>query len=100
MSPEARRQLQANDLRTVMATPQGRRLVNRIIEQLAGANAPSYTGDALSSAYREGQRSVGLTLSAEIQTATSELYLRMLLEAAADRQNERLEAEQRKPRED
>jgi hypothetical protein len=43
--------------------------------------APSFTGEALTSAFNEGQRNIGLILMADIMSACPNLYVTMMEEA-------------------
>lgn len=75
------RQLAVNDLRHVMATRQGRRFVNRLLDQ-TGLNARSFTGNS-ETFFREGRRSVGLELLGDINEHAFPEYVQMLQEAKA-----------------
>lgn len=66
---KARATQEQRDLHAIAALPEGNRLLRRIIT-LTGRDAASFVpGDALGTAYREGQRSVGLTLTSWINNA-------------------------------
>lgn len=70
------------DLRAVLATPEGRRVLWSIIEGRSGMSRRSYVvGDALATAYHEGRRSVGLDLMAAAQKAAPANYVHMVTEA-------------------
>lgn len=55
------REQQEADLREVLRLPAGRRFVAQLLANGRLA-APSYTGDAIATAYNEGQRSVAVGL--------------------------------------
>lgn len=75
------RQIQ-EDLRAVMASAEGRRVVYRLLEQ-AGVYRLSFAGEApLLTAFNEGMRSVGLSLAAAVTAASPAAYTRMLQENA------------------
>jgi len=72
------------DLKAVMGTQQGRRVMWRLLHNGAGLYEPSFTGEGLSSAYNEGRRSVGLKLMLELQRVDERAYIDMMSEALAD----------------
>lgn len=60
---KARATQDQRDLQTIAALPEGNRLLQRILT-LSGRDAASFVPhDALGTAYREGQRSIGLHLT-------------------------------------
>lgn len=73
-----------SDLGAVLATPQGRRVLYRIIFTVAGAESLSFTGSNEGTNFREGRRDVGLTLIREAQDLHPEAYLAMLSEAVLE----------------
>ncbi len=72
------------ELRALLATEGGRSVVWRILGR-CGIYAPSYAGDEQTE-YREGRRSIGLWLLAEIQAADRRAYLTMMDEALTKEQ--------------
>lgn len=76
---ERRRRQELSDLEWVMSDGRGRRVVWRLLEQ-AGVFRLSYTGDALSTAFNEGQRNSGLRLMADCLEAAPEKYTLMQAE--------------------
>jgi hypothetical protein len=56
------------DLKWLMSDPRGRRIARRLLDR-SGIWQPSFTGDALSSAFREGVRNAGLGLLAKLSQA-------------------------------
>jgi hypothetical protein len=80
---ETQRELESiraqTDFKDVASTPHGRRLLRRILGE-CGIYRSSFAGeDTHSSAYREGQRSIGLSLLAQFEAAP-DLYLTFLSE--------------------
>jgi hypothetical protein len=82
-----RREVELSDLQDVMALPAGRRVLYRIVYEIAGAESLSYTGSA-ETYFREGRRDVGLTIRSEMQDNFPELYLRMIAEKTASHQED------------
>lgn len=68
-------------MRLVLDAPEGRRFFWRILEE-ANLWGGSYTGEALSGAYTEGQRAVAMKLLQEAQRVTPNSYVLMVTEAA------------------
>ena len=90
---------QKADLEVILGTPPGRRFLYRLIFEIAGTESLSYTGNA-ETYFREGRRDVGLTVRAEAQDNFPELYIRMVAEQMATRQEEvRRRKEERTPTE-
>jgi hypothetical protein len=81
-------QTQVSDLRWLMADPQGRRFVWRLLTE-AGVFHSTYTGEALSSAFAEGKRAQGLKVLGEVMQHCPERFSQMQKEA---RTNERRKA--------
>jgi len=71
-----------DDTRWLMADARGRRLVWQWLSD-AGLFRSTYTGEALSAAFNEGQRNQGLKLHAQVMRHTPEQFIRMLAEAQA-----------------
>jgi hypothetical protein len=69
-----------------MSEPEGRGYLH---DFLAGTHvyATSFSPNALTMAFAEGQRSVGLTLGADMEEANPEAYLLMLKERRDERRN-------------
>lgn len=67
------------DLGEQLKSTSGRRLTWSLLRD-TGVFGPSYTGDALSGAYAEGRRSVGIQLMLDCQRAAPRLYVQMLAE--------------------
>lgn len=75
----ARRQVEANDIRWLMSSKQGRRVMHRFIEH-CGVYRSTFTGNS-ETFFKEGMRNVGLFLVAEIQRHTPDAYAQMNTEA-------------------
>lgn len=71
------------DLRAVLALPEGRRWLWRVLEQTAAFRA-SYDADSpIRMAFAEGRRSTGLWLLAELQHAAPEAFASLIAETYA-----------------
>lgn len=70
---------EVEDLAWLMKSKPGRRVMWRLLTN-AGVYRLSFNGDALQSAFNEGQRNVGLRLLALIQRHVSEGYALMVQE--------------------
>lgn len=76
----------AEDLRSVLKTRQGRRVLFRILGESRILQA-SFGGSPEVTAYNEGQRAVGLRLLAAIHDAAPTAFVQMLEEAREDSAN-------------
>ena len=76
------RQVDVADVQWLMANPQGRRFVRRLIAE-AGVFSSSFMGNAEQTFFREGKRAVGLFVLAEVQSITPAAYIEMLTETKA-----------------
>jgi hypothetical protein len=77
------RQLEAEDLKWLMANKRGRRFVHGVLEH-AGVWRLSFHTNALQMAFNEGQRNEGLVLLAKLTQHCPELYAQMLKEHSED----------------
>lgn len=68
------------DLRKVLALPEGRRFVWSILSS-TGVYGRAFTGEALTTAHNEGRREIGITLLEKIEADAPGSYLAMLREA-------------------
>ena len=75
------RQVEANDIKWLMANKQGRRIVWRLLAE-AGVYRSSFTGNS-ETFFREGKREIGLFLLREITNHCAEAYVLMLSESKA-----------------
>ncbi len=66
------------DLLAVLSTPEGRRVMLHIVQEICGAFNASFTGDPLTTAYNEGRRRPGLDLLGVIQAKYVDQYAMML----------------------
>lgn len=69
-----------DDMRWLMGDGRGRRLVWRWLGD-GGIFRPSFTGDALQTAFREGERNRALALLADVMQCCPEQWIRMQAEA-------------------
>lgn len=88
-SKPSRRQVAAlrqadNDMKAVLATPAGRRVLMRTIDN-AGVFLRSFTGDS-ETFFREGRRSVGLDMIEAIENVQPGAFATLQQEALALRQ--------------
>jgi hypothetical protein len=74
-----KREAERAGLGAVMSTPGGRLTVHRLLD-MAGVYRLSFTGDALWSAFNEGQRNVGNRLLTEVMADFPAEYALMLKE--------------------
>jgi hypothetical protein len=74
-----RAKLEADDWKWLMNQPRGRRLVWRLLSR-AGIYRSSFTGEALSSAFNEGERNLGLRINALLTEHCPASYGKMLVE--------------------
>lgn len=68
------------DLRAVMDTPHGRRILLWLMSDLSGVFASSFTGEGLTSAYGEGKRAVGIELGEHMKRVDARLYAGLFIE--------------------
>jgi hypothetical protein len=66
-------------LRTLMGAPEGRMWMWDLLSR-CGVYHSSYSSDALAMAFHEGHRNIGLTLTAEINRLSPEIYAKMVTE--------------------
>jgi len=76
---KARRTKEVEDVKWLMAHPQGRRLAARILER-TGNRRTSFHTNGSTMAFNEGRRDVGLWLEAELLEVTPDAYLKLLKE--------------------
>lgn len=73
-----RRLIEIEDLKFILKTEQGRRLLYRYLCE-CGVYRTSFTGNS-TTFYNEGMRNIGLKLLADIEEAMPEAYLLMIKE--------------------
>mgnify|MGYP000025237787 CR=1 FL=1 len=71
---------EAADIRWLMESEQGRRIVWRILNQ-SGVFRSSFSSDALAMAFSEGNRNIGLQLMAQVHELCPDMYPEMVREA-------------------
>lgn len=75
---QAKKTEQEEDLRAVMSTAPGRRVLMRLIYETGRAQARSFVaGDQHATAYNEGRRDVGLSLGEECNRVSPAKYAQM-----------------------
>jgi hypothetical protein len=72
-----------DDLRRVAATPEGRRFLWRLLGR-AGIFRLSFVGDAAGTAFREGERNMGLWVLNDLLSLCPERFRQMMDEAERD----------------
>lgn len=77
------RRKQDADLRELMKLPVGRRFAWRLLNEMAGVFAPTFTGNS-QTFHLEGRRSVGIDLMQEIQRVAPDAYALMVSERMAE----------------
>jgi hypothetical protein len=75
---QKRRAQEIEDFKWLMSHKQGRRIVWRILEQ-AGVYRQTFTGNS-ETFFREGKRSIGLFVLAEVHEVSADAYVSMLKE--------------------
>lgn len=78
---------QRADTRAVLDSPEGRRVVWRMLER-AGIFRSSFTGNSSTTVFNEGMRNLGLMLMSDINEACPEKYLVMLNESRQRREDD------------
>ena len=84
MKPPKLKKRSMCDLQTVLKTPQGRRVLWQILQAAHVRQHGFVPGDALSTAFHCGQRSIGLFLLDEIEQAVPGAYQQMRSEYIAE----------------
>lgn len=74
---EADRLTEDADLRWLMGDPRGRRIARRLLTE-GGVFRLSYTGEPVSTAFREGERNAGLRLLGRLLRAAPEATARIM----------------------
>lgn len=74
------RHRQLEDLRDVVATPAGRRVMWRLLDH-CGVFRSTFTGHGARDAFNEGARNVGLFVMAELGDAAPDVFTTMLKES-------------------
>lgn len=81
------RETEESDLKWLMASKRGRRIVWRLLDR-AGVFRLSFNTNAMAMAFAEGNRNEGLRLLAQIHALCPELYPVMLKDNANDARND------------
>lgn len=77
------RDAQLDDIRAVLALPEGRRLVWRLLEHCKVFES-TFTSNGSQFAFNEGARNVGLFMLAEVTAADAQVFVTMLKESKQD----------------
>lgn len=77
-----KRRKELEDFKWMMAHPQGRRVVSRLLDE-AGVNRTSFNHSGSLMAFNEGKRHIGLFLTGEVLAAAPEGYFKLLKEYQA-----------------
>jgi hypothetical protein len=75
---------QLEQLVKFMQDPHGRKYIYDLLASV-GIYSTTFSANALTMAFREGERNIGLRLVADLTEASPELYLMMLKEAGNER---------------
>jgi hypothetical protein len=67
------------DIEVILSTENGRRFVSRLLER-SGIYRSNFPTEPLAMAFREGERSIGLWLRAEVRLIDEAAYKRMINE--------------------
>lgn len=78
-----RQQREDNDIKFVMSSEQGRRVVWDLLSR-GKVFASTFTADAQVTAFNEGQRNLALSLFSKVMAVCPDLYLTMAAEAAKE----------------
>lgn len=79
--PKLKKQVEANDIKWLMSSKQGRRIVWRLLDK-AGVFRTSFTGNS-ETFFKEGMRNLGLFLVAEVMEHSPDAFALMLAESKA-----------------
>lgn len=74
---ETERLTEDADLNWLMSDPRGRRIARRLLDR-SGIWRSSFTGEPMSTAFREGERNAGLTLLGKLLNAAPEATARVI----------------------
>jgi hypothetical protein len=85
--------LEDRDLRDVLSTPGGRRVMWRIIHRYGGLQELSFDRDDRNTNLHEGRRALAISLNQECQRVAPVHHVQMVTEALQRQQQERLLAE-------
>lgn len=77
-----RRRKELDDLRWLLAHPQGRRIATRLLDE-AGVFRSSFNHSGSIMAFNEGKRHIGLFLTGELMESSADGYLKILKEFKA-----------------
>ena len=87
---ELRQQQRDNDLRAVLSTAEGRRMLWWLLDDLCGLHSSAFGGNTADLTFREGRRDVGVKLMQHAQAVAPDSYVASLLEHVAAAKEEAL----------
>ena len=90
---ERRQQQRDNDVRAVLATPEGRRFLWWLLDDLCGLHSSAFGGDMPVLTFLEGRRNVGVALMQHAQALAPDEYVLSLQEHVAAAKEEALHRE-------
>ena len=87
MRDKLERESEESDIRWLMSSKRGRRVVWRLLDQ-AGVFRSSFNTNAMAMAFAEGNRNYGLRTLSQVHALCPELYPTMMKEPTNERTNE------------
>ena len=85
---QSREILARSDFKSVVDTPEGRRVLRLILAQCGNAQISFRHGDQHLTAFKEGQRNIGLWLMNQLETYFPDQYIQLLTEDVNDRRSD------------
>lgn len=96
LKADLKREDEAEDVRWLMGSPRGRRMVRRLLDR-SGVYQPSFAPNALEMAFKEGHRNYGCWLLTTVSSHCPDLYLLLLKEGKDDSGNRSSSRRRNKP---
>jgi hypothetical protein len=90
---EKRRARDIDDLQKTLKTPEGRRLIRRILEE-AGIFRASFSQNSMLTAFNEGKRDVGLWLIRDIDESDPNMYAQIQREYYSELKSKKAKQEE------
>lgn len=94
MTPGERQEQLKADFQAVMSLAAGRRVIWWFIDGVCGVHSGGFTGEALSTAFAEGRRDVGLKLLLKAQEWAPQELVHAIVEEFREREAAALAAQQ------
>lgn len=79
----------ASDYKTLLELPSGRRILRHILFELVDLRGPVFSNNSLVMAHAEGRRSLGRSVSYEIDASVPGAYASLMSEIAKEASNGR-----------